>query len=243
MPSISFPIDLVSNGSIQKIECPNILTISLYTYHYIYMSKTKKEKIIFKICIIKGSDCITEGPENLFVKNTNKCKPCHNAINRIFYKKNKEKISKQKKIYHKEYVRRENVKARRREYKKTDKYRKYAREYMKKKLQNDLVERLKTNIRNRIRHSVKKRNESSMDLIGTSIKTLIEWLEFNFDENMTWDNYGSHWHIDHIKPCSSFDLTKESERKECFSWMNVAPMEARKNESKYAKIDDKLIKY
>ena len=39
---------------------------------------------------------------------------------------------------------------------------------------------------------------------------------------MTFDNYGE-WHIDHVKPCSSFDLTNEQEIYECFNWKNIRP--------------------
>ncbi|AGC01926.1 intron encoded nuclease [Acanthamoeba polyphaga moumouvirus] len=177
----------------------------------------------------------------MFIKGTNKCKPCHNALNREGYKRNRDKILKRKKMYNKEYVRRENVKERRRVYKRTEKYKAYARNYANNKHKTNLIERLKTNIRNRIRHSVKKRNESSSELIGCPIELLIEWLEFNFDENMNWTNYGSYWHMDHIKPCSSFNLDDILEREKCFNWTNVAPMKASENESKHAKIDEELI--
>ena len=49
--------------------------------------------------------------------------------------------------------------------------------------------------------------------------------------------------MDHLRPCASFDMTKESDRYECFNWSNVVPCEARENESKSATIDKKLIKY
>lgn len=46
---------------------------------------------------------------------------------------------------------------------------------------------------------------------------------------MTWNNYGTVWHIDHIMPCSLFDMTKESDRAKCFHYTNMQPLFALDN--------------
>jgi len=54
---------------------------------------------------------------------------------------------------------------------------------------------------------------------------------------MSWNNHGE-WHIDHIKPCTSFDLSKLSEQKKCFHYKNLQPLWAKDNLSKGAKINN-----
>lgn len=55
---------------------------------------------------------------------------------------------------------------------------------------------------------------------------LIKHIEKQFDDKMTWDNYGSYWHIDHIRPKCSF---KGNEFKECWALSNLQPLEAIEN--------------
>ena len=50
---------------------------------------------------------------------------------------------------------------------------------------------------------------------------------------MSWDNYGIHgWHIDHIRPCASFDLTDPEQQRQCFHYPNLQPLWAFDNLSK-----------
>jgi fatty-acid desaturase len=53
---------------------------------------------------------------------------------------------------------------------------------------------------------------------------------------MSWDNI----HIDHIKPCASFDLTDPNEQRKCFHWSNMQPLLAKDNRMKSDKRDKKL---
>jgi predicted transcriptional regulator len=53
---------------------------------------------------------------------------------------------------------------------------------------------------------------------------LREWFEYNFTNEMSWNNYGSYWSIDHIIPVCKFDLTNEIEKFMCWNWTNLIPI-------------------
>ncbi|MFA6572185.1 MAG: hypothetical protein WCT77_13235, partial [Bacteroidota bacterium] len=64
------------------------------------------------------------------------------------------------------------------------------------------------------------------DLLGCSAEKLQYHLQSRFTSEMTWQNYGSFWHIDHIHACSHFDLTDPEQQKICFHYSNLQPLSA-----------------
>lgn len=71
------------------------------------------------------------------------------------------------------------------------------------------------------------------DLIGCTMDDFKKWISSQFKDGMSWENYGYNgWHIDHIRPCASFDLTKSEEQKRCFHYTNLQPLWAKPNRSK-----------
>ena len=65
-----------------------------------------------------------------------------------------------------------------------------------------------------------------------STDELNKHLESLFQQGMSWDNYGE-WHIDHIRPCASFDLTDFEQQKQCFHYSNLQPLWAADNFAKW----------
>ena len=118
------------------------------------------------------------------------------------------------------------------EYRQTEKYKKYRREYAKQKYKDDIQYRLRVCLRTRLYCSIKNRTIRSHKLLGCSIAHLKEHLEKQFKPGMTWKTYGSYWEIDHIKPCFSFDLTKLKEQLKCFNYKNLQPLTVTQNRSK-----------
>ena len=86
--------------------------------------------------------------------------------------------------------------------------------------------------RNRLHKLIKRRSHvwSTRDLIGCSPAELVRYLEAQFVEGMSWGNREL-WHIDHIKPCASFDLTNPDEQKKCFHYTNLRPRWATENQA------------
>lgn len=127
---------------------------------------------------------------------------------------------------------------------------KYGPEYFQKnkdKIQAQRKERRRTHeptriaatIRNRLYNVITCRYKSkpTLELIGIeSWEKLAQHLESQFTDGMSWDNYGQ-WHIDHIRPCVSFDLTDPEQQKECFNYTNLQPLWAKDNLSKGGKWD------
>jgi hypothetical protein len=167
-----------------------------------------------------------------------------NYNNKKYYLKNKEKILEICKKY------REKFKLEYKRYNK--KYRKlHKREINSKRkirLANDMSFKIKCNLRCRLYKVLKGRIKSSTVyiLIGCSIEKLKQHLQSQFKLGMNWSNYGTghngkgmqQWHIDHIRPCASFDLTKESEQKKCFHYTNLQPLWAEINLRKKDKINE-----
>jgi len=83
--------------------------------------------------------------------------------------------------------------------------------------------------RARIWASLKGRTDGAIfSRLKYTIEDLVHHLEKKFTDGMSMDNYGE-WHIDHIRPCSSFDLAIEKDFQECWSLQNLQPLWASDN--------------
>ena len=102
-----------------------------------------------------------------------------------------------------------------------------ARDYIKEIRKNNLSRRISDNIGNQMRSALfrNKGRKSWEAIVGYSVESLINHLGTKFSEGMTWENYGE-WHIDHIRPISSFDFETEPLKaaKECWAIGNLQPL-------------------
>lgn len=210
----------------------------------------------------KCKKCNLEKEKSCFHKHTGSkdrlaynCKDCCHNIAQETYMNNKEKIDKRRKEYAIEN--KERIKAVRLNYFSSEQYRKrkaeYDIEYRKNnkekiaehkkrwelKNRNEINFKIVRNLRRRIHHVIKDnyKSDSTIQLLGCTVEEFIKYLENQFTDGMTWENYGvDGWHIDHILPCSSFDLSIEENQRKCFHFSNMQPLWAIDNLKKSKKI-------
>jgi len=92
--------------------------------------------------------------------------------------------------------------------------------------------------RQHIRNTLKC-GKNALIYLGCDAKFLQKWFEFHFsiNTNLSIENHGIEWHIDHVIPINKWDLTREDHRQLCFNWKNLMPLECCKNISKHDNID------
>jgi hypothetical protein len=84
-------------------------------------------------------------------------------------------------------------------------------------------------------HGIGK-TDSTMRLLGCSMEEFKKHLESTFTEGMSWERRDE-LHIDHVRPCASFDLLQESEQRKCFHYTNLQFLWATDNLKKSDKYD------
>lgn len=183
------------------------------------------------------------------------CKPCRKETNELdrekkkeynqkYWNTNRETLRVKNETYRESNS--QTIQAQRRAYRarpeiKTHVQRKNKEYLPKRKL--DIQHRRRTDIHFRISeclrahlHRALKSTSGHSEALGCSKEQLKRWLEYQFEPGMSWGNYGTHWHIDHILPISKFDFTKSTDVKICFSWTNLQPLWAEENRDKLGTI-------
>lgn len=229
------------------------------TYQQIYCNSlcrnlfwnTKKErKQTEKNCMVCGTPfivskgnqktcskkCSLENKERL---KSNNYKKQHTDFNNKklndanYYQRNKEKIIQYSKDYY--------------ESKKNDlEFKRKRCDYFLNRIKVDKDFHLAQLLRSRILTAIKngygrKKNTRTTNMIGCTIQQLKQHLQRTAISNGYMDfnieNYNTkEYHIDHIIPCASFDLTNEEEQMKCFNYTNLQILDAKTNMSKGCKI-------
>ena len=172
--------------------------------------------------------CQVEKDVKLYNKNTKRkdgksvyCKECISLKGKENYIKNKNKVIKK----HSEYYSKNKKAINARIINNNNK-----------RYSTDLFFKMKTLIRNRIRISIKRKMTGKINLLGCSVEQLQRYIESLFQEGMSWENWSPNgWHLDHIKPLASFDLSQEAEILNAYNFNNLQPLWAKDNISKGAK--------
>lgn len=111
--------------------------------------------------------------------------------------------------------------------------------YMRMKRNSDpaflVADRLRRRINAALKSNGSRKLGTLVDVSGCTVRELVAHIEKQFLPGMTWENRWQ-WHIDHIVPCSAFDLTDLAQQQVAFHYTNLRPVWASDNLRKHAKV-------
>ena len=114
----------------------------------------------------------------------------------------------------------------RKTYRKRDDVREYENDLRRERMK-DPTFKYRANMSSRISVAMRANKISkpaeSEKLMGTTWAEFRKWIDSQLKEGMTPENYGE-WHLDHVRPCASFDLAEEAQCFVAFNWRNYQPM-------------------
>ena len=155
------------------------------------------------------------------------CRECSNQYTRDWYQQNTEYKIQQVSTWCKNNEDKRNINQKRYKDNNEEYIADYKKEYQRRTRKKDIQFKLKGNLRSRLSKALKKnyKSGSAVKDLGCSIEDFKWWLEFWWEEGMNWDNWSTKgWHIDHIKPLDSFNLTNYEELCKACNYKNLQPM-------------------
>lgn len=162
-----------------------------------------------------------------------------NEKQKDYYSKNRVKILEEKSLYY------SKNKKEKREYdviynaKNKEKIREKKRLYQRTRRRENIQCKLRHNLRRRLHHALRGafKTGSAVRDLGCSISEFKTYLESKFQPGMSWETYGRiGWHIDHMIPLASFDLTDRGELLKATHYTNLQPLWAVDNLLKGANV-------
>ena len=129
---------------------------------------------------------------------------------------------------------------------KSEKHKKWVKEWQKRQPKDSnyvITNKLRKSVLHALLRGKNKKNTKTKILLGTDYKTARAHIESLFQPGMTWENHGigwDKWHIDHIIPCSSFDLKCPVQQLACCHYKNLQPLWQKDNYEKRDKIKNEM---
>jgi hypothetical protein len=197
-----------------------------------------------KVCSVCQVEKSTDNFEKRNNKPTYRCKECLSQYHKNYYIKNVDKLKNKTSEfrnnnpdYMKNWRKNNSEKVTNQKINWYSKNKNKINENERNRRKNDIEYKIKKNLRRRVNQVITRdcKNTGTIELLGCSTYDFLKYMESKFIDGMNWDNYGQ-WHIDHIKPCSSFDLTNLKQQKLCFHYSNLQPLWAKDNINKSDKI-------
>ena len=206
------------------------------------LANKDKMKIYDKTHYEANREKILTGKKSYYLANKDKLKDRMKIYSKIYYKANKDKVKALAKVYYE--INRDKRIAYGKAYSKAnrDKVNAHRNIYRNNRMKTDIQFKLSRVLRRRLSQALhgNYKNGSAVKDLGCSIDELKTHLESKFQSGMTWDNWSfKGWHIDHIKPLASFDLTDREQLLIACHYTNLQPLWAKDNLAK----GDKIISY
>lgn len=194
-------------------------------------------KICNKCNIDKHIDCFNAKKNGKLGKEA-VCKECRKLYQARYRINNKQKINDGQKKY--EQQNKGKIALRKKKYREKNKEKilEKNKKWKHKKYHSDINYRIECILRARLYKCLSgmKKTNKTLSLLGCSVDEFKLHIEKQFKGDMSWNNW-SHdtWHIDHIRPISSYDLSDPEQQKECFHYTNLQPLYASENLRKHKK--------
>jgi hypothetical protein len=200
------------------------------------LSKEELMKIWHRSYYIKNKERLNKKMLENYYNN----KQRRNDKQREYRQKNKKKIKEAALLYY--YNNKEHTISVAREYKEKNKEKINAQARLtynknKEQISAKRKQRLTTDAQYKIRYVLRcrigtalklqriKKSVKTVQLIGCSIEECRAYIEKQWLPGMSWSNHAlKGWHIDHIKPCNTFDLTDPEQQRMCFHYTNLRPL-------------------
>jgi hypothetical protein len=198
------------------------------------LTKKEKRKISARKFYLKNREEVIKRVSKYYLENKEEIKKRQKVTKKIYYNNNREKINKKTREYY--CKNKEKKLLRNKIYRINNKEKVKAHDIWRSK--NNVNRKLSLLLRRRTLLALKDNSKSknTMSLLGIeNIEFLWKHLESTFKPGMTRENHGK-WHIDHIRPCASFDLSKPEEQAKCFHYSNLQALWSHENLSKGSKI-------
>jgi hypothetical protein len=106
--------------------------------------------------------------------------------------------------------------------------------YQKERKKTDVQFRLACNLRTRLANAMRggPKSTSAIRHLGCSLKEFRAHMEAQFKDGMSWDNYGTVWEVDHVRPLANYDLTNPEIAKQLCHYTNLQPLFSLENKQK-----------
>lgn len=187
----------------------------------------------------------------------NECKQCQCLRSKIWKSKNHDKKRESDRKWKEQnrgrlaiwrqqnpHINQKSAKTRRRRLNEDEEYHRHYYQMRSKRhnerMKTDVQYKIRGQLRSRFKKVLRKARISKtnhvLTLLGLSLDNFTKYIESQFKPGMTWKNHDlKGWHLDHIRPLASFDLTKEEDQRQAFHYTNYQPLWASENLSKGAK--------